>query len=79
MRAEAGHLAFVIDSCPANDPAIVVGRIVPGWPVSVFFRVMRRDYQPVSVFGPVGAGEGLAVTGLIRELSSAASPDRRGG
>jgi len=33
----------------------------------------------LAVFGSVSAGERVAVTGLARELISAASPDRRGG
>ncbi len=38
-----------------------------------------RDQVLPGVFGAVGAGEGVAVTGHVPELIPAASPDRRGG
>jgi hypothetical protein len=47
------------------------------------FRVVSRARVAIAsrlaVFGAVGAGERVAVTGHVPELISAASPDRRGG
>jgi len=72
---------FAAWRCPGRQalPLAVRRQRSPDSPLPRRFACPGAVTSRLAVFGSIGAGEGVAMTGHVPELVSAASPDRPGG